>query len=199
MNPAGRGSAPGGPLWGRGGSPRPARAPRGPGARERASVRGAGAGGWLRSVPTRGSGKEAASPLPSWPVPGFPASTVGGFLFFLNRGSRNAGKRASDPGLPGPARYSECGGLQAVGLGREMSFSSAPRQASRCPDARPGGPGNQVSGYPRDAQISGVQLGTTRDAGTSLRLLTPILQVFLSWVLARGVWRVPFEWGRVGV
>ena len=119
--------------------------------------------------------------------------------FFLNRGSRNAGKRASDPGLPGPARYSECGGLQAVGLGREMSFSSAPRQASRCPDARPGGPGNQVSGYPRDAQISGVQLGTTRDAGTSLRLLTPILQVFLSWVLARGVWRVPFEWGRVGV
>ena len=86
-------------------------------------------------------------------------------FFFLNPGSRNAGKSASDPGSPGPARYSECGGLQTVGLGPEMYFFSAPRWASRCPDARPGSPGNGVSGYPRDAQISGVEMGTTRNGG----------------------------------
>lgn len=194
MNPAGRGTAPGGPLWGRGGSPRPARAPRGPGARERASVRGAGAGGWWRSVPTRGSGKEAASPLPSWPVPGFPASTVGGFLFFLIGAP---GTRAREPAIQ--VRLDRLATLSVGGCRRSVwaRRCASPLRLGRHRAVQMHAPGVLAT---KSLGIRGMPRSQESNWGPpGMRVLPCVCSPrsfkfsYLSWVLARGVWRVPLE------
>lgn len=152
----------------------------------------------------RGSGKEeAASPLPSWPVPGFPERYSWQVSFFKIRAP---GTRARAPAIQ--VRLDQLATLSVGGCRRSV-------WARRCTSSL------RLGGH-RAAQMHARGVLATESLGTrgmprsqeskwgppGMRGLPCVCSPrsskfpYLSWVLARGVaktWRVPLEWGRIGI